>query len=98
MYMKVSEFRKDLKKAFDDALRGETVIIERGGVSFRLMVDPIYIHKEEPTILPPIEIGLRKNISPVIERQKERSMGFCKNGHPIPEGRDKCLGRGCKYS
>lgn len=23
---------------------------------------------------------------------------FCKNGHPIPEGRDKCLGKGCKYA
>jgi hypothetical protein len=26
------------------------------------------------------------------------NFGFCKNGHPIPEGRIKCLGKGCKYS
>lgn len=23
---------------------------------------------------------------------------FCPNGHPIPEGRTKCLGKGCKYA
>lgn len=23
---------------------------------------------------------------------------LCLNGHPIPEGRSKCLGKGCKYS
>lgn len=23
---------------------------------------------------------------------------FCPNGHPIPEGHSKCLGKGCKYS
>lgn len=30
----------------------------------------------------------------------EQTIGpeFCKNGHPIPEGRTKCLGKGCKYS
>jgi hypothetical protein len=27
-----------------------------------------------------------------------RTKEFCKNGHPIPEGRDRCLGKGCKYS
>lgn len=26
------------------------------------------------------------------------SAAICKNGHPIPEGRTKCLGKGCKYS
>lgn len=25
-------------------------------------------------------------------------MKFCKNGHAIPEGRDRCLGKGCKYA
>lgn len=29
---------------------------------------------------------------------KEFIPRFCKNGHPIPAGRDKCLGKGCKYS
>lgn len=29
---------------------------------------------------------------------KSRSMQFCKEGHPIPEGRSKCTGKGCKYA
>ena len=23
---------------------------------------------------------------------------MCPNGHPIPEGRERCMGKGCKYS
>jgi hypothetical protein len=29
---------------------------------------------------------------------KEMQPKFCKNGHPIPYGRERCLGKGCKYS
>jgi hypothetical protein len=29
---------------------------------------------------------------------KEISGKFCPNGHLIPEGRTKCLGKGCRYS
>lgn len=25
-------------------------------------------------------------------------MKFCPNGHPIPVGRTKCMGKGCQYS
>jgi hypothetical protein len=32
------------------------------------------------------------------KRIEKVSAGFCKNGHPIPEGYFKCLGKGCKYS
>lgn len=34
-----------------------------------------------------------KNIFPEAKAQK-----FCKEGHPVPEGRTKCLGKGCRYS
>lgn len=27
-----------------------------------------------------------------------RSNKFCKEGHPIPDGDSRCLGKGCKYS
>lgn len=30
--------------------------------------------------------------------QPKDDMKFCPNGHPIPEGRTKCMGKGCKYS
>lgn len=36
--------------------------------------------------------------NPFTERKNSLSSGYCKNGHPIPEGREKCLGKGCKYS
>ena len=32
---------------------------------------------------------------PVPEALKPR---LCKNGHPIPYPRDKCLGKGCQYA
>lgn len=31
----------------------------------------------------------------VIESAKSKT---CPNGHSIPEGRSKCMGKGCKYS
>lgn len=34
-------------------------------------------------------VGIKKEVIP---------MKFCPNGHPIPEGKSKCLGKGCKYS
>jgi hypothetical protein len=37
--------------------------------------------------------------NPVGEAKPTRnSAGFCANGHPIPDGRSKCMGKGCKYS
>lgn len=29
---------------------------------------------------------------------KELEPKFCKNGHPVPYPKDRCLGKGCKYS
>lgn len=34
----------------------------------------------------------------LVKRQTERSVGLCPNGHAIPEGRSKCMGKGCKYA
>lgn len=28
----------------------------------------------------------------------KEDFAVCKNGHPIPPGRNRCLGKGCKYS
>lgn len=36
MEITVSEFRRNTKRYFDDALRGEVVCIERGGVHYNL--------------------------------------------------------------
>lgn len=35
--------------------------------------------------------------SKIKEFQGAKKLAFCKNNHAIPEGRDKCMGKGCKY-
>lgn len=94
MYMKVYEFRKDLKKYFDIALT-EPVYIERGGVVFKLSsfgtVSNRELVIENDSVLS--LNGRTQMKAETLERQRT-----CKNGHPIPEGRDRCLGKGCKYA
>lgn len=34
----------------------------------------------------------------ISERIVEKSAGFCPNGHSIPPGRSRCMGKKCKYS
>lgn len=29
---------------------------------------------------------------------KSNTASYCPNGHPIPVGRDRCMGKGCKHS
>jgi hypothetical protein len=40
-YMNVSDFRTNLKDHFDEALKGNPVVIERGGVNYRLTAEII---------------------------------------------------------
>jgi hypothetical protein len=35
---------------------------------------------------------------PVLKPRVSNTAGYCKEGHPIPPGRDRCMGKGCKYS
>jgi len=39
-----------------------------------------------------------KQVAAVGMKKVDIGMKFCKNGHPIPEGRTKCMGKGCKYA
>lgn len=98
--MKVYEFRKDLKRAFDDALRGEEVLIERGGVSYNLtanVISPVLKKVKQNFKKDPVETA--KQWAEVQNKVEfSGKMQFCKEGHPIPDGRTKCLGKGCKYS
>lgn len=34
----------------------------------------------------------------VLDKVKADPARFCPNGHSIPVGRTKCMGKGCKYS
>ena len=50
-------------------------------------------HDHTSVITPPII----KTADQVMVKPRSES-GFCANGHAIPAGRTKCLGKGCKYS
>lgn len=92
--MKVYEFRKDMKRYFDLALGGKEVYIERGGVVYRLSVEGTVLTSNLKDMVVNIDTS-EKDIINMTGRLLERE---CKNGHAIPEGRDKCLGKSCKYS
>lgn len=52
---------------------------------------------QEPKQPEPI-IEPKKNIALATPSFVRNNAGACKNGHPIPDGRDRCMGKGCKYS
>lgn len=56
MYMNINEFRKTLKSCFDSALSGNAVLIERGGVQYKLVADVVVFKKP---INPPIQRNAR---------------------------------------
>lgn len=82
MVYNVPQFRKELKDAFDMALRGEEVFVERSGVLFRLStsnVTPI----TQKEFMPPI--------AGKIAASMDREYNFCK--HDQIKGLCK---KGCK--
>lgn len=106
MYMDItiSEFRRNIKGYFDSAIMDGPVKVVRGGVVFQLAVDvgantnrtvqratrlPENIaehgHKLKPDTL-------KADLPPELKPR------FCPNGHAIPYPKDKCMGKGCKYS
>lgn len=54
------------------------------------IADTIIESKGVPTVI--------KSVNDIPKTLQSRTMSFCKEGHAIPEGRDRCLGRGCKYA
>lgn len=117
LYMLVHEFRTNLKKHLDDAVRGKPVVIERGGMEFIITAHPkgtsiaIGELKEEledefkygdgsgkPVKTTKISETVIRTPQQAAEAVKPAGMRFCKEGHPMPEGRSKCLGKGCKYA
>ena len=103
MYMTVSEFRKDLKKHFDSALRGDEVVIERGGISYKLRAEVVgFETRKSPTTLGRVgegtistEAQLKEFIPQIVGVTK--GVKLCKEGH-IADEWGKCQTKGCKYS
>jgi len=76
---------------------------------FKRVVNPVFTDGKVLTPAPyntPIvlnndqvkELKQGKAITGPLTQLTPRTTKVCKNGHPIPEGRDKCLGKGCKYA
>ena len=97
-YDSLRTFRARLKEAFDYVESGSEegdLIIHRNGTTFKLVLDSWQVAEEsivaraaKEIVKPPIKL-------PKITNEPTSS---CKNGHFIPRGRSKCLGKGCKYS
>ena len=90
----ISEFRSNTKKYLDEAIR-EPVFIERGGVVFNLSREGWTTDSMKDMVVTDLKHlsgGGVEMRATVIEAE------YCKNGHRLPNGRDKCLQKGCKYS
>ncbi len=62
------------------------------------LVHKVHAPEESPEIR--IDVNTREEeIRAMIYQsaEKARAYNFCPNGHSIPEGRSKCMGKGCKY-
>ncbi len=67
--MNVTDFRKNLKQAFNDALAGREVVIMRGGVFYRLTADiRKYVPKDFNDPVPERWLKEPKTVSEVIQR------------------------------
>lgn len=76
--------RKDINEKFKDE-KEKSVLVN-------ILLDRHYRVTPEAGHLP------QQDLETVVKRVFPKAEAFCKNGHPIPDGRDKCLGKGCKYS
>lgn len=80
----LSQFRKCTREAFNLVDADCEVYIDRYGERYVLTGYKFY-----------------KFLIDGVEQEKvapAQSPMFCKDGHPIPEGRSRCMGKGCKYS
>jgi hypothetical protein len=60
-----------------------------------LYLVPPKVARKHPELVKQVEKALEPHVKAT---RVEKEMTLCKNGHAIPVGRSKCLGRGCKYS
>lgn len=105
----VKEFRDNLRIALDRADDGNDVFVKRHDKRYYLCVEEYYKELLKPDSesvelkLPPIAKKVIKTPTEALETVKKifpqaTQQHWCKNGHAIPDGYTKCLGKGCKYS
>lgn len=108
----VAEFRANIRIALDRADDGNDVFIKRHGRRYFVCSEEFYNELKKPDVEfavqefraeSPKRSGIIKTPEEAVEKIKKifpkaESQHFCKEGHAIPEGRSKCMGKGCKYS
>jgi hypothetical protein len=100
-YDSLRTFRARLKEAFDYVESGSEegdLIIHRNGTTFKLVLDSWQVAEESVVSRAAKEIVKPKPLTRTIPKIINEPTSSCKNGHFIPPGRSKCLGKGCKYS
>lgn len=90
IYKSVADFRKSLRSAFNAADTGENIEVIRYGKLYRLVPvgNAAKISSDTAT----------KVNKMLFAEARSNSKNFCPNGHAIPDSRDRCLGKGCKYA
>lgn len=100
MYMNVQEFRSTMKEQLDASVRGEKVIITRGGIDFHITAFPkgtsatpfVTLCTHPPTTKHPVHPP-----EPTVVLDNG-VITFCPNGHPMAADGRSCLGKKCKYA
>ncbi len=98
MYMRSNDLRANLKDALDAVIRGERVTFSRAGVTFEIVLFASGQTGNSDGLQKQPQ-GLRAQSGPNEGSASPRPViRFCKNNHSIPAGRDRCLGKRCKFS
>lgn len=112
MQYTISELRTNTRKILNEVDAGERVSIKRYDKIYNLLPSDLRIVKKSGiqvvTLDKPSELK-KPTVAPIIKTQaqavtaansivKDSTMKFCKNNHPIPDGRTKCMGKNCTYA
>lgn len=57
---------------------------------------PVF-EEDSRTVIREAKVVNTNTVKPIVTMAKS-NYKLCKNGHPVPDGRIKCLGKGCKYA
>lgn len=80
LYMNVQDFRSNLKSCFDEALKGNAVLIERGGVTYKLVADIVI----PPTDEAPKTVSKKPPVIHKVEAREPLQMGPQEKGTVPP--------------
>ena len=98
MIYSIAEFRKCTREALNKVDDGEEVLIERYGIHYSIKAESKPVRIIESFSADTSHLGDIIEIPRIATLDARMQPKVCKNGHPIPYPKDRCLGKGCKYS